>query len=66
MRSPAMARAVWPAFPGQRWPFRTTVEAWLLMLEIVGAYEQIDEPATACYVWPRPKGEEGTRCPTTF
>jgi hypothetical protein len=42
------------------------IEARLSMLEIVGAYEQIDERPTACYVWPRPKGEEGTRCPTTF
>jgi len=36
IRSPAMARAVWPAFPGQRRPLRTTIEAGLSMLEIVG------------------------------
>jgi hypothetical protein len=66
MRSPAIASAVWPGFPGQVRPFRTTIDARLAMLEIVGAEEQIDEPLTACYVWSTPKGEEGTRCPTTF
>jgi hypothetical protein len=48
MRSPAMASAVRPGFPGQIRPFRTTIEAGLAMLEIVAAYEQIDEPPTAC------------------
>jgi hypothetical protein len=48
MRSPAMASAVRPGFPGQIRPFRTTIEACPTMLEIVAAYEQIDEPPTAC------------------
>jgi hypothetical protein len=43
-----MATAVRPGFPGQIRPFRTTIEAWRTMLEIVAAYEQIDEPPTAC------------------
>jgi hypothetical protein len=36
MRSPAMASAVGPGFPGQIRPFRTTIDAWLAMLEILG------------------------------
>jgi hypothetical protein len=48
MRSPAMASAVRPGFPGQTRPFRTTIEACLTMLEIVAAYEQIDELLSAC------------------
>jgi hypothetical protein len=48
MRSPAMASAVRPGVPGQIRPFRTTIDAGLAMLEIVAAYEQIDEPPTAC------------------
>jgi hypothetical protein len=48
MRSPAMASAVRPGFPGPIRPFRTTIEACPTMLEIVAAYEQIDEPPTAC------------------
>jgi hypothetical protein len=48
MRSPAIASAVWPSFPGQVRPFRTTIDARLAMLEIVGAEQQIDEALTAC------------------
>jgi hypothetical protein len=48
MRSPAVASAVRPGLPGQTRPFRTTIDARLAMLEIVAAYEQIDEPPTAC------------------
>jgi len=37
MRSPAMASADRPGLPGQTRPFRRTIDAWLAMLEIVGA-----------------------------
>jgi hypothetical protein len=47
-RSPAIASAVRPGCPGQIRPFRTMIEAWRTMLEIVAAYEQIDAGATAC------------------
>jgi hypothetical protein len=39
MRSSPMATAVWPGFPGQIRPFRTTSEAVLAMLEIVSGLE---------------------------
>jgi hypothetical protein len=55
-----MANAVRPGFPGQTRPLRTTIEAVLAMLEIVGPGPQIDERVTACYVWSKPRGEEGT------
>src|ERR1700730_6294606 len=72
MRSPAMARAVWPGLAGRIRPFRTASDALLAMVEIVGPLPapppeeegitwQIDEPATACYVWTEAKGRAGNR-----
>ena len=48
MCSPATATAVWPSLLGQIRPLRTAIDAWLAMLQMVAAYEQIDEPPTAC------------------
>ena len=48
MRSPAMAIAVRPGFPGQIRPFETQSDTLVAMVEIVAAYEQIDERLSAC------------------